>query len=748
MDFASRSTSAPAEWAEWAGRNLAVTDDGITLATEPTIEYTDLGFSAIDVDVDRDGTVYALRPSGDVYRYDRQASVAANVWTNGDGETVAEPRALCLAGDRIFVADGADGDLAVVSEREHRSIGRIDADVADLQALVTGHRTVYILDGGPAEGTGRIATLRRRGTVETAISGLSDPRDLAVDPEGNVSVLAMTDDGPVIDRYEARYVASPNAFPESRTVADFAVPDVDETLVPHCIEAISQEELVVHGPLSTSGEAATYHYRFDVDGGRFERRHGLDVRCSRLRAGPRHGRSRYPSYYGVAAEDDRVSAIEERKEYRRNEHTGRFDAQAFRRLDSGSLDTEWHRVTLGFEDLASNTQVLVGYYASDENVQQPDGVELLADVNEHDAADLRAADVESVWDLLETDPETVADVVDGATVERAVEWRRAAVAIIEDRWELKWQELSTTSPTDALFDGATGRYLHVRLHLVGDVDTAPTVGSVRAYCPRQTYLRYLPELFRNDREGTAFLEQFISVFESAYVDVESDIEGLPSILDPAGVPSEYLSWLGTWLAVEADADWPEAARREFLDRAPTLFKHRGTRAGLRAYLELYLRHVEQPDTDWILEWQRRRIEDRRDDGHVSAATAEARLDAVADLESDRDGGHLLFVMEHLDLDDVDAPAAKEPYTRHMRGHRSFTVFAGPFPDRTQREVVDRIVAEEKPAHADGSVVELRQHVKLGGNSFLGINTTLTPRNFVLGRSTLGGDTVLREQDLL
>ncbi|PSP32862.1 hypothetical protein BRC64_04960 [Halobacteriales archaeon QH_10_67_22] len=241
--------------------------------------------------------------------------------------------------------------------------------------------------------------------------------------------------------------------------------------------------------------------------------------------------------------------------------------------------------------------------------------------------------------------------------------------------------------------------------------------------------------------------RFLSVFESVYTDIEEEIEDLPRYFDPEGVPGEYLSWLNRWLALETGADWPESARRELLARAPSLFKRRGTRAGLRAYLQLYLDHVTAPDTGWILEWQRRRIEDRRASGHLSEAAAEARLDAVDDL-ADRGDGHHLFFMERLDLDGMDSEAAREPYTMHMSGPRSFAVFVGPFMDSTHRAVVEDVVAAEKPAHAEGTVVPMRQHVKLEGNSFLGINTTLTPRTFVLDRASLGEDSVLKEQDLL
>jgi phage tail-like protein len=747
VDFSVHSTASPAQWEAWSGHNVAVEEDGLSLETEPIADASDLGFAAIDVAVDRDGAIYALRPAGDVYRYDR-AGRAETVWTNGDGGSVADPRALAIAGTQVYVADGTDAGIVVVSERESGVVGRIDTDMDDLVTLATAGRTLYLLDAGDDDGEGRVATLHRRSDVRTVLHGLASPTDLAVDPHGNVVVLEMTEGGPRISRFEARYVASPDAFPYRDTVENFEPDDVDDAIVPECVEALSEDELIVHGPLATSGEPVLYHYRFGEDeegGGTYERRRGMDVRCSRLRGGPQRQRSRYPTYYGVGADDGRAYLVEETKKYRRNDRTGRFTGTAFRRFDAGGIDTQWHRVRLDFAGLGSNTQVIIRYAATDERVPEGAGLDGLAALNEHDVADLRDAGIDSLWSLASSDPETVATAAGGATVERATSWIEDAVLRLEELTE-SWSRLDVSTAPDALLEEATGRYLHLRLDLVGDTDTSPTVAGLRAYAPRQTYLRYLPDIYREDRRGEQFLEEFLSVFESSFTDVEEGIEGLHQYFDPQGTPTDYLDWLDDWLGLESREDWPESARREFLDRAPDLFKRRGTSQGLADYVRLYLDHVTAPDTAWILEWQRRRIDDRRAAGYLSEDAAQVRHEAVDELAGDP--GHHLFVMERADIDRIGSDTARDPYTIHMPGPRSFAVFVGPFVDREHRRVVENIVASEKPAHTDGNVVPIRQHVKLGGNSFLGINSTLTPRNFVLGRATIGEDSVLKSADQL
>lgn len=741
MEFSYLSTTTTAEWERWAGRNIEVQEGAIGLGTEIWLSGEDLEFDAVDVALDPDGTIYALRGSGDVWKYDEEREFAAAVWTNDD--ELADPRGICVAGDRIYLV-GDDPDLVVISDSDGELAGRIDASLADPVALVQQHRKTYVLDRGDDDEAGRVAVYDGRGNAKTVLRGLDAPRDFAVDGAGNVSIIEMTDDGPVISVFESRYVDSPDAFPQRRTISSFAVPDADDTFIPNCLVALSDQELVVHGRLSLSGDPATYHYRGVAgNGGEFERCVGFDVPCSRLVLGPQHGRGRPPTYYAVATEGDDIYMIEETERHRQRDARPSYSGIALRRFDAGVRDTQWHRVSLEFDSLPASTQVVVSYYAAnseDRDISTIDGV------NENDETDLREAGVVGPWDLLEHDPEEIATIVSGATVERARDWRENAIRIVNEGGTDTWTAISNPNPEDALLREADGRYLHVRLELVGEVETSPRVSSFRAYCPRQSYDRYLPETYRGDAQNARFLERFLSIFESAYVDIEEEFETITRYFDPEGIPSEYLPWLTQWLAVEHDAGWPEAAQREFLARAPDLFRQRGTRGGMRAYLEIYLSHVDAPDTSWIEDWQRSRIEARRDEGYLDDETAEELLESIDERTDESASDHLLFFIEHRDMDGIESSDAVQSYAMHMRGTRSFVVFVGPFVREDHRDAVERMVESEKPAHVDGNVIELRQHCQLKGNSFLGINTALTPREFTLGQATLGGETVLKERE--
>lgn len=740
VEFAYISTTAAEEWRQWHGRNIEVRDTALGLATEPTINYRNLRVAAVDISIDQDGNVLVLTGTGDIEQHDPEERHSTTVWENGEGATLDEPRALCVFGDRLYVLDGASGDLVILSRRAEAVIGNIEARLDDPVDIIRSNQRIYILDRGTEDVRGRILTLGRNGRVETVVRGLASPSDITAD-SSHLYCIEQRDGKPIIRIHDVKHVDSPNVIPTSRTVDELAVPEGDPVR-PVRIEVLTDQELVVIGERADDDGRVLYHYTLDRRDGTLERRDDFPLPCSKLLTGPRDQSRRYPKYYAIAGERNHVYIVDERQTNRRNSSDGRYSAQAFRRFDSGAIDTGWNRLTLDFETFPANTQVVTSYYATNE-AGDSGRVENLDGVSTEDATQLREAAIEGVWDLLETDARTVADIVGDESTSRVEEWRDAAVSVIEGQ---NWVAADSANQRDILLEDVFGQYLHVKLEIVGGIDASPEVGSFRAYCPKQTYLRYLPEQYQAPGPGERFLERYLSIFESEFVDIEEKIERIARYFDPEGVPNEYLSWLSNWLAIEYDDEWPAEAKREFLVQAPSLFKQRGTKAGMERTVRLYLNHVDTPDTSWMGRWRRQRLEARHSDGRMADQELGTALRQIEEQTTGYDPGHLLFFYEHLNFDGMTADSARQPYTMYMEGPRSFVVFIGPFVNRAHRDAVERIVGREKPAHTHGRVVEIRQELKLEGGSFLGINSTLTTREFVLGRATLGGDTVLKERE--
>lgn len=708
MTFSTARTLTAADWRSWGRCNVAVAGDGVVLQSSPAIEETTLPIDAVDLALSEDGAVYALGPAGALTRHDRDQGIEQQLWQPGPGSF--EPAAVCVDGDRAYVADRA-GRLVVVSTRLQRQIGTIETDLVTPVELATADGSVFALDAGREDSTGRLVRVGPAGQTESIVEGVESPCDLLVTGRREGWVLDAPPEGPRLQSIDGERVLSLDSL---------RLGSSGESLTPTRFGRVEAGSLLL-GCRTDDGEFVLCTYE-----------PGASVATERHRQGRAWrtlvGREDGPLYAAVGDGSCLVLSATER--YTTDPGTSRYRGVVLGRFDAGADEIEWHRLRLDLGRKASGTQVRVRYYATDRASVAPGGLATLDCLSADDVEALASVDVTSVWELARSDPAVLSADLATVSEREAAAWRRAAEQAID------WREVGTPDPTDVLLENATGRHLHVAIELRGSRTTSPRVDAVEAFCPRQSYLRYLPDIYREDPASEAFLERFLSIFESTFVDVEREIETITRYFDPGGVPSDSLEWLASWLAVEVDDAWPESARRELLVRAPELYRKRGTRAGLRAMIELYLRHVEPPAPIPARD-------EATPERPVGADAGTAQV-ANADGGSDRTEGlaHELFVLEHRDLDGIES-AACDPFEQVLAGPQSFVVYAGPFAREDHHDAVDRIVDRDAPAHTRGAVVGLEQSFELAANTFLGVNSTLTDRELELGQTTLGGNAVLR-----
>jgi len=136
----------------------------------------------------------------------------------------------------------------------------------------------------------------------------------------------------------------------------------------------------------------------------------------------------------------------------------------------------------------------------------------------------------------------------------------------------------------------------------------PDVPSEQA----SSYLEYLPAILQ---EGAAlgqpnFLGRFLLGFEQVLTGLGDPTEpGVEEILDGVGslagveryfepgaslpdtqrTPSTFLDWLAGWVALSLRADLDELRQRDFIARAVSLYRLRGTRTGLENLIRIYTR---------------------------------------------------------------------------------------------------------------------------------------------------------------
>lgn len=175
--------------------------------------------------------------------------------------------------------------------------------------------------------------------------------------------------------------------------------------------------------------------------------------------------------------------------------------------------------------------------------------------------------------------------------------------------------------------------------------------SVPELAPRYSLLEGLPAIFRDDEFSSRFVDGLDTVLAPAH----AAIDDLAAYVDPALCPADFLAWLGGWLGLVVNDRWPIHRRRVFVSRAMEVYRWRGTRRGIEQAVELYTGAV--PDVE--------------DNGGTSTS----------------------------DYTDDPVPGDPVPWLR-------VTVRTG--DRRIEEALIDRIVADVKPAHVPHTVaVEYR-----------------------------------------
>lgn len=290
-----------------------------------------------------------------------------------------------------------------------------------------------------------------------------------------------------------------------------------------------------------------------------------------------------------------------------------------------------------------------------------------------------------------------------------------------------------------------GRYLGVRVDLTGEGRSTPEVAAVRVYGPRFSYVeRYLPELYRESTfgleadlpgpsTGADMFERFVNIFEGPMTQLEDRIAASHLLTTPGSAPDDGLDWLGSWIGVDPDP-LPADRRRARLVDTPRLYRERGTMQGIADSLDAATNGMCQRGAVILLEDYRLR--------HTFATILGADLSIKDDplLPGSGEGANS-FVGDTLFLGDehraeflslfADAiqtareQAQVDAFFEDL-AHR-MTVFIHDQVETVDRQVVQRVVEREKPAHVAVTYLRASQPFLVGMASLLGVNTYLTPK---------------------
>lgn len=245
---------------------------------------------------------------------------------------------------------------------------------------------------------------------------------------------------------------------------------------------------------------------------------------------------------------------------------------------------------------------------------------------------------------------------------------------------------------DIMINDACGRFFWFKIEILNIKEKESFINSIRIEFSIQSFLRYLPEIYQEDEESRKFLEGFLGIFQSMYMDMERKIDKISSYFDPDSTSREFLDWLCSWVKIENSHIWSEEKLRYFIKNAVDFYGKIGTVKGISDIVELYT--SEKP---YIIEYFQ-----------------------VKD--------YLKYKYQHNILSKL---YSDNPY--------EFIVLVSGKGVPTEKEYreVYKLISEFKPAHTEFKLVILKPNIFLDGYSYLGINSYLAPaKNMQLDDSAI------------
>lgn len=166
----------------------------------------------------------------------------------------------------------------------------------------------------------------------------------------------------------------------------------------------------------------------------------------------------------------------------------------------------------------------------------------------------------------------------------------------DEAWSPAQTAVAVDGQWDTLLRSAPGRFLWLRLELLGGTRGSPCIERIRIEFPRISLRRYLPAVFAEDPAGSDFIDRFLAIFDTTFRSIEQHIDEQAALFDPDSAPAtaatgatpDFLSWIASWIGINVDRSSPVAERRRFIRESARLYDLRGTRNGLWKLLTLFL----------------------------------------------------------------------------------------------------------------------------------------------------------------
>ena len=176
----------------------------------------------------------------------------------------------------------------------------------------------------------------------------------------------------------------------------------------------------------------------------------------------------------------------------------------------------------------------------------------------------------------------------------------APLSVRDDRWITTYSVVAPIQPPpdpakpktcvdEFLIQSSPAQYLSLLIKIHSDGFATPTIQKVRVHYPRSSYLAYLPPLYSANEPMRAFLDSFLSVFQTEWDEFDQRVDDSTALFDPVAVPKGVaMNYLASWLSVPLEGTWTGEQNRLLLEAAPKFQPVRGTAAALQKYVAVYL----------------------------------------------------------------------------------------------------------------------------------------------------------------
>lgn len=310
----------------------------------------------------------------------------------------------------------------------------------------------------------------------------------------------------------------------------------------------------------------------------------------------------------------------------------------------------------------------------------------------------------------------------------------------------------------------SGRYLQLRIRMEGDGRHSPAIHALRVYYPRFSYQEaYLPEHFRQEESwqagdtgaanGADVRERFLAAFEGVLTPLEGRVAAAETLLNPDVTPAAQLPWLAELLGQSPPAHWPLSRQRRYVREVGALQRRRGTLAGLQLALDIVTDGaVARGQVVLVENFRLRRtmatiLGIDMDDGEhpLTLGTGMSGNSIVGDslILSEEDAVEFLALFAPELAQGAQRQQVEAFFDRYS--HRVSVLLHG--PARTLRDSVAECLDQQMPAHLGWQILETDHPFVLGLAPLLAVDSYLevrpAPHQLRLDDTYLGKEGLLK-----